>query len=216
MELPYKEFPDVSVTNGSEHFVVMGNLCRITRERIVFTEPIKLLPNETTKPNHISRDLNTGLAEFHSGTSRYLLDIRNGTLRLFMCLPPQKVTSDKEIRWEEPSILLQEIPLKKINALVAATIKKNGTVALVVPGYKPQDGRPNVSLAAYGELTRHECYCTPRFILGLSGHINAGIVKAAYNARQKELQKLKNSHECGLLLDWAYTKLIADLAICQP
>lgn len=213
MEVPYRECPDFSISNGSQNFIVTGTLYREVK-RVIHAEPLNLMPDQNTNSQYISRASEGVLAQIHSGIARYSIEATWGSLRLFLGLPPQKVAQDGKILWKEPKIEVQEIPFRDIKALVIALIKEDGHTVLRVPGYVPMDGRPAVSLDVYEAVTGHRCYCTPYLLLGLFSQIDPSIIRVAYKMRLEQLDndKTKYKEEYTQLLTWAGNKLLAECA----
>lgn len=209
MQIPQRECPDLSVSNNSDE-VVTGwlykqNLQDIRQSSIqVFT----LMPKQPTKPNPVHRQVSAILAAIHTKTQRYTVQAVEDRLELLLLGTPK--TSNNAL-WKETIYKIQEIPFDSIAQLASVLVKADGKATLFTPGYKPQDGRPDVQLAAYKELTGHESYGTPEFILGLEHDYKRETVVQAYQKFLKRWEFYYSKSEFAAdifnLVLWAKMKL---------
>lgn len=76
---------------------------------------------------------------------------------------------------------------------------------------KPQDGRPDVSLAAYKLLTGKEEYASPSAILNLPKTYTRSQLNSLYQERLKQFNQRKDWQQGGTdavrLIEWAHAEL---------
>lgn len=209
MQIPRKECPDLSVSNNSGE-VVTGWLYKQNLQAMgqCSTQVFTLMPKQPTKPNSIHRNVSAVLAAIHTKTQRYTVQAIEDQLELLLLGTP---TTTNNALWKEKTYKIQEIPFDSVAQLACVLIKPDGKATLFTPGYKPLDGRPDAPMEAYKELTGHESYATPEFILGLEFDYTKESIDQAY---KKFLVRWKayysksaySTHVFNLVL-WAKVKL---------
>lgn len=210
MENPYKGTPmhlnpDVSVSNSSQ-FKVTGWLQKqLPKSR---RETFSLLPLQTTTPNHINRSIFGFLASIHAGHDVYALFVSRAW-NLEFCIEGAPYEADGH--WHVKNYLVQQVPLAAVKQLAIINVKDNGKAVLVTPGYKPQDGRPDVKLQVYQELTGHEAYVTPEYILGVCQGYSAEELQQNYDAFvsqwNEHYSSSQHSADIFKLILWAKRRL---------
>lgn len=210
MEIASRQNPDISVFNNSG-LQVTGWLTRQgVQPRI---ELFNLMPKQTTKPNYIDRTKASGLALIHAHQDVYHLFCRNGNLEFYIqepLTPAQRTTGVPTLS------LLQQIPIAFVKQFAMVTIKENGKATLFTPGYKPQDGRPDVNLKAYKDLTGYEGYVTPECILGVHLGCSKSDIQTTYKTFLSNWNdihsRLQNADDVFKLVLWAKRRLEEQLS----
>ncbi|CAN5120794.1 hypothetical protein BH09DEP1_BH09DEP1_1620 [soil metagenome] len=213
MQSSHLLMPDFSVSNGSGQEVT-GWLQR--QHPLPNTDTFILGPMQTTQPNQITRHTDKVLGLLHAKDNVYQMRTTKKALKLCVLGKPELIEcSNGACAYQARSFKLQSIPWASIPLLAVVLVRPNGTAALVVPGYKPNDERPDVPLAAYKALVGHEAYASPEYILGLEEPLDNQKIQPAYDAFVKRWERdfadTEHAAEVFKLVLWAKSTLTSQI-----
>lgn len=200
--------PELFVTNSATQKKVTGWLEH--QPPAVIRETINLRPHSCVSMPLNRKFAERFLAAVHVLNNVYHLNMRNYNIALYL---EGEFFVNETGEWKLQSYIVQKIPIESVYNMATLMVKEDGTAKLFTPGYKPQDGRPDVDLSIYKLITGHEAYTTPEFILRLPEIFAQSEIEPAYQ------NVLEYSNQSGIdpqqqddfikLTAWARTALLA-------